>query len=137
MKTTLTILFTSLIALASVAQGDTYRTLNGYQATIQIPDGETAFVVSATTGVVIGVQSAGKRELQYRFAEGKGSCVCQTSYSSYRNFLPTPSIHSPVPIAGPAKLVIRTSGMITISLPEATRRATTTSSRSVRRFAKN
>ncbi|MGJ8725503.1 MAG: hypothetical protein ACSHYB_13170 [Roseibacillus sp.] len=141
MKTTLTVLFTSLIALASVAQGDTYRTLNGYQDSVQIPAGQTAFVVSATSRVVLGVESSGKRELQYRFADAQKSCRCESSYSTYRNrsqnLFPTPSVNSPVPIAGPAKLVLRSSGMLTISMPQTVRRASTSSSTSVRRFAKN
>ena len=140
MKTTLTVLFTSLIALASVAQGDTYRTLNGYKASVKIPAGQTAFIVSATSRVVLGVQNPGKREFQYRFerAENGFSYRLGDSASRTRNLLPTPSVHSPVPITGPATLVLRTSGLITLSIPQQTRRAsTTTSSRSVRRFAKN
>lgn len=140
MKTTLTVLFTSLMALASVALGDTYHTLNGYRATIQIPAGQTAFVVSATSEVVLGVGSSGKQEQQFRFASAYNTSDRRSNYSTYRNrnLFPTPSVNSPVPIAGPAKLVLRTSGMITLTMTEQQRRrSTTTSGRTVRRFAKN
>ena len=140
MKTTLTVLFTSLMALASVAQGDTYHTLNGYRDSIQIPAGQTAFIVSATSQVVLGVQSSGKREFQYRFGTAQDNGIYQsTSHtrSQSRNLLSPPSVNNPVPIAGPAKLVLRTSGLITLSMPQQRRRSTTTSTRSVRRFAKN
>ena len=143
MKTTLTVLFTSLIALASVAQGNSYRTLNGYKDAIEIKKGETAFIVTATARVVLGVQNPGKREFQYRFAEPESRSFYQSGYqsgsSSYRNrnLLPAPSVNSPVPIVGPAKLILRTSGMLTLMIPQEARRPATTSSRSVRRFAKN
>ncbi|GHC43345.1 hypothetical protein [Roseibacillus persicicus] len=139
MKTTLTVLFTSLMALASFAQGDTYRTLTGYLDTIQVPSGQTAFVVSATSQVVLGVERSGEYPVQFRFAEPRHNCHCQSSYSSYRNrnLLPAPSMNNPVPIAGPAKLVLRTSGMITLSIPDQRRSSITTSGPAVRRFAKN
>ncbi len=141
MKTTLTVLFTSLMALASSAQGDNYRTLNGYRDSVTIPAGQTALVVSVTSQVVLGVESSGKRELQYRFAEPQGSCQCQSTYTNYQNrrwnLLPNPSFQNPVPIAGPAKLVLRTSGLITLSIPEQRRRVSTSSTQAVRRFAKN
>ena len=138
MKTTLTILFTSWIALASLAQGDTYHTLNGYKTSVDIPAGQTAFVVSASSEVVIGVQNPGKREFQYRFARPQNGFSYRLGQSRRNsNLLPTPSVHSPVPIAGPAKLILRTSGIVTLSLPEKVQRSSTTSSRSVRRFAKN
>ena len=140
MKTTLTVLFTSLIALAPVALGETYKTLNGYKASFKIPADETVFVVSATSRVVLGVQNPGKREFQYRFerAENGFSYRLGDSASRTRNLLPTPSVNNPVPITGPATLVLRTSGLITLLVPEEVRRtSTTTSARSVRRFAKN
>lgn len=140
MKTTLTVLFTGMMALASVAQGDTYRTLAGYQDSVQIPAGQTAFLVSATSEVVLEVSRSGKRPLQFRFFDAKDSFTFIQNRSSARsrNRLPAPSVNNPVPIAGPAKLTLRTTGLITLSLPEQRTRTTSTSSRNVvRRFAKN
>ncbi len=140
MKTTLTVLFTTLLALASVAKGDSYRTLNGYQDSITIPAGQTALIVSATSEVVVGVTNPGRREFQYRFALGSNDFHTTRNITTRRNInlLPTPSFQNPVPIAGPAKLILRTSGLITLSLPEKRHRTSTTSSHNaVRRFAKN
>lgn len=141
MKTTLTVLFTSLMALASTAQGNSYVTLNGFRDSITIPAGQTALVVSASSRLVLGVTNPGKREFQYRFAESQGNqnfvSTFTSSQSRQLNFLPTPSFHNPVPIAGPATLTLRTSGLITISIPEQRRRSSTSSTRPVRRFAKN
>jgi len=140
MKTTLTIMFTSLMALASVAQGDTYQTLAGYRDEVQIPAGQTAFVVSATSQVVLEVNRAGKRPLQFRFSDANNRNNFQVNLSSHRNrnLLPAPSVNNPVPIAGPAKLILRTTGLITFSVPEQSKRTSSTSTRkTVRRFAKN
>lgn len=139
MKTTLTVLFTSLMALASFAQGDTYRTLAGYKDSIEIPAGQTVLVVSATSRVVIGLERSGKYPQQFRFFEQQGNCLSGVNLSNYRsrNFLPTPSVNNPVPIAGPAKLILRTDGLVTLSLPDHRRTTTTTTGPTVRRFAKN
>ena len=137
MKTTLSILFTGLMAFASVAQGDTYQTLTGYRDSIKIPAGQTAFFVSASQRLILGVQKPGKRELLFRFEDATANFQLTVTNSNRRNlnFLPTPSIQHPVPIAGPATVILRTSGLATLSLPSKTRTYSTSSGPTVRRFA--
>ncbi len=139
MKKTATVLFTCLLAIASVAKGDTYKTLVGYRDSLKIPAGQTVLVVSSTSNLVIGVERPGKRPHQFRFGELEGGVVNRIRVSSSRNFnlLPTPSVHNPVPIAGPATLIMRTDGLLTLSVPEKRRRSSVTSSGTARRFVQN
>ena len=139
MKTTLTVLFASLMTLTAFAQGDNYKTLSGYKDSIQIPAGQTAFVVSASSRVVIGVERPGKHPLQFKFLDPQTNCLNGITLTPDRgrDFLPNPSVNHPVPIAGPAKLILRTDGLITLTLPEVRRKTVTTSGVTVRRFAKN
>ena len=142
MKTALSVLFTSLLALASLAQAQSYCSLNGYLKTIEIPAGQTFLVVSASSNLVLEIKDSGSTQgQQFRFRE-------ESNYSSSRrrlgtttaNFFPTPSIQNPIPIAGPAKLTLRTSGILTLSMPEArraNRRSSTSSRNAPRRFAAN
>lgn len=139
MKTIITALFTSMLVLASAAQGQNYQTLTGYLDTITIPAGQTALVVSASSNLVLEVQGSQDRyPLQFRFRDqDRDNCQWQfSSRSPRRNLLPTPSTQYPVPIAGPIKLTLRTGGMLTIVLSEQRTRPTSITSQStVRRFA--
>ena len=142
MKITLSLLFSSLMALAPLAQGDTYKTLAGYKDAIQIPAGQTALVVSASSRVVLGVERSGKSPLQFRFDEPQrtnfGTPVVSTRFRQ-QNFFPMPSLQNPVLIAGPVKLILRTDGLLTLSIPDQQRRTTSRNvgPTVVRRFAKN
>lgn len=139
MKTIITVLFTSMLVLASAAQGQSYQTLTGYLDTLTIPAGQTALVVSVSSDVVLEVKgSKDNYGQQFRFRdEHRDDCQWQfSSRSQRRNLLPTPSTQNPIPIAGPIKLTLRTSGMVTIVLSEQRSRPTSiTSQSSVRRFA--
>lgn len=139
MKTIIAALFTSMLVLASTAQGQNYQTLTGYLDTITIPAGQTALVVSASSNLVLEVQGSEDRyPLQFRFRDqDRDNCQWQfSSRSPRRNLLPTPSTQHPVPIAGPVKLTLRTGGMLTMVLSEQRARPTSITSQStVRRFA--
>jgi hypothetical protein len=140
MKTTLTVLFTSWMALVAIVQGETYRSLNGYLDTVEIAAGETALIVSVTHNTVLGIKTKGEYPQQYRFASPKKSCHCHvvSGRRTRHNVFPTPSRDQPVYIAGPVTLTLRTAGFLTLVLPEERRRASTSSPvRAVRRFVSN
>lgn len=137
MKTCLPVLFTTLLDFVSIARGDSYRTLVGYQDSIHVPAGQTAFVVNASSHVVLEVKKASQFPIQFRFAELKGHGHCGFPSKIQRNVLPHPSAQSPVAIAGPAQLTLRTTGMLTLTLPEGRRRSVSSSTSPVRRYAVN
>ena len=139
MKTILSVLFTSLLTIGAYAQSESYRTLSKVRDSITIPAGQTAFIVSSTSQVRLGVAHDCKREVQYSFEDSSVKSQFQITQRTYRNrlTLPQPSLQSPVPIAGPAVLTLRTSGIVTVSFPEKRRHASTSSnSNPVRRLAK-
>lgn len=118
MKTTLTVLFTSWMALVAPVQAESYQSLNGYLDTIDIPKGQTALIISASSRLVLGVQPHGGRPQQFRFAEPNPGLFFEISNTrSRRNQFPTPSRDQPVYITGPAKLTLRTDGFLTVVLP--------------------
>ena len=141
MKITLSVLFTSFLTLASLAQAQSYCSLNGYLETIQVPAGQTFFVVGASSNVVLEIKSPGKTQgQQFRFRSEDRRSSYRLSGQNFSNVLPTPSTHNPFPISGPAKLTLRTSGILTVLMPEQRRksfRSSTSSQGTVRRFASN
>lgn len=139
MKTTLTVLFTSWMALTALVQAESYQSLNGYLDTIEIPAGQTALIISVSSRVVLGVQSSGERAQQFRFADPDPSLFFQISSNRSRhNLFPTPTRDKPIYIPGPAKLTLRTDGFLTLVLPEKrmNRNSSSTQPR-VRRFVSN
>lgn len=142
MRNTLLLLFTGLIALSSLSQGEEYQTLAGYNESITISAGQTVSVVSATSDLVLGVKRPSKSAQQFRFANQLqgGLQAGNVSRPIRRNVFPVPSVSNPILIAGPVKLTLRTSGLLTVyvSEPEARRRASYSSATSGKKlFAQN
>ncbi|MEM9079819.1 MAG: hypothetical protein AAGC74_03905 [Verrucomicrobiota bacterium] len=141
MFNTLTSTLAAIGLLTLGLQADQHYTLTGYCDAVVIPAGQTAHIVSASNDLVLQIEKTGRRPVQFQF-EQSNNCGTwgniQTSSHS-RPTLPAPSSHSPVPIAGPAKLSLRTTGILTLKViqPEVRRRTTTSSSYGPRRYAKN
>lgn len=139
MKTTLTVLFTSWMALTALVQAESYQSLNGYLDTIDIPAGQTALIISASSRVVLEINERGTSPQQFRFEEPERGFFFEISSNrSRRNMFPTPTRDHPVYIPGPAKLTLRTDGFLTIVLPESrmSKKSSSTQQR-VRRFVSN
>ena len=127
------LLLTSSLSLLA----DSYHTLSGARDTLTIAKDETVFIVNATDDLIASVEQPSKPCLQVQFAHKEHySPVRQITNRSSRPQIINVSTQAPFILAGPAKITLRTTGILTLKRETTVKtRRFTSSSQGVRRMA--
>lgn len=130
------ILFSLLLSSLSLL-GNTYTTLSGLHDTISVPAEEAVLIVNATEDLVASIEKPSKSRLQVQFAQKhQFSPVVHHTKRSGKPQIINVSHKEPFVVAGPAKITLRTTGLLTMKREGgAPTRRFTSSSSGVRRFA--
>lgn len=112
MKTAFTLLAVVSCALSTSALADGWKTLAGYNDTVTLNAGETAFIVTVSDNLTVQYTKRNKRPVQFQL--GADYRLYGQSVVNRQRIVPT-SVR-PFPLTGPCTITVKTSGVVSMKV---------------------
>ena len=100
--------------LAAPAVADGWKTLAGFNDSLILKEGETAFIVTVSDRLTVQYTKRNQRPVQFELTSERNPYYSQTS--SYGRRVVAPTTANPFPLVGPAKITLKTSGVATMKV---------------------
>jgi len=120
MKTAFTLLAVFSCVLSTSALADGWKTLAGFNDSVTLKNGETAFIVSVSEEMVVQYDKAASwppRPVQFRLGADRGHHGFGQGNTAFgKRAAVAPTARNPFPLSGPCKISVKTNGVVTMKL---------------------